>query len=529
MEENQRSPDREIMSRNANMLDRAVAWFSPKIGYMRMAWRNAIRSAYHAGEVNRGSEGWVPVNAKAEQINQPNRDFIRARARDAERNHDLIGGPLGTLERNIVSTGFRVQANTGDEEINKRFEEVFNDWQKKENCDITGTQAFWELKKMSVRRTHVDGGILFLKTYGGNKRFPFQLQAREVDDLDSNGMVRNSDNGNIIVNGVELNGVQKPVAYWLKKYSPDGWYTGKTERITADRVIPLWRKRMPSEIREISQLSSALTRVNDTEEYLDAVSIKEKILASLSAFIKRVTPSTGSGTGRGLQGGNTVPDYDPKTGYKRKRLSPGMIMELQPGDDVSAVIPTGQAANTKEHVALHQRLIGNGVGLSYEATSRDMSQVNYSSARQGLLEDQRTYADWQQWLIDHFLSEVYTSVIISAVLSGELVIRDFWQNIRKYLKHSWIAPGWSWVDPVKEIKANDMAIESGQDCLANVCARTGLDWREVLEQRAKELAYIKELEEKYGISMEGGNVSASITTKKTAANSAANAKGSNGN
>jgi len=49
-------------------------------------------------------------------------------------------------------------------------------------------------------------------------------------------------------------------------------------------------------------------------------------------------------------------------------------------------------------------------------------------------------------------------------------------------------------------------MSTGQDNLANICARVGYDWREVLEQRAKEFAYKKELEEKYGITMdiEGG-------------------------
>jgi len=520
LDEKQRSPDL-----TANALDRAITWVSPKIGYMRMAWRAAVRGAYKAGDISRSSEGWVPVNAKAEQVNQPQRDFIRARTKEAERNSDIVGGIIGMLERNVVATGFRLQANTGDEEINAKLEAVFEDWQKPRNSDITGMQAFWEQCKMTIRRTLVDGGIIFIKTYTGNDRFPFQLQAREVDDIDSSGQLRNGIN--VIVHGVEVDGNQKPVAYYLKQYSPDGWFTGKTTRVPAERVIALWRKTLPSQIREISPLAPAISRVNDTEEYLDAVSIKEKILASLSVFIKRLIPSSGVGRGLGARPDNK--DYDPESGYKKKRISPGMMMELQPGDDVSAVIPTGQASNAREFASLHQRLIGSGQGLSYEATSRDMSQVNYSSARQGLLEDQRTYEDWQQWLIDHFLSEVYTEVIISAVLTGEIIIPDFWKNKAKYLRHRWIAPGWSWIDPVKEITANLKAIDSGQDNLANVCARTGYDWREILEQRAKEKAFIKELEDKYDISMtEGGNTVVK-TAKPATAGSEKTTKGSGGN
>ena len=65
--------------------------------------------------------------------------------------------------------------------------------------------------------------------------------------------------------------------------------------------------------------------------------------------------------------------------------------------------------------------------------------------------------------------------------------------------------------------ANQKAIESGQDNLANICARTGYDWREVMEQRAKELAFQKELEKKYGVKMtEGGKAIAQQATAAAA-------------
>lgn len=507
MEEKQRSPDVQ-----GNILDRAFGWISPKLGYARMAWRNAMRSAYQAGEVSGRSEGWVPVNAKAEQVNQPQRDLIRARSRYAERNSDIVGGPLGVLERNIVSTGFRVQPNTGNEKLDKAIADYFTEWQKPENCDITGAQAFWEMCQMSIRRTSVDGGILYIKVYQNTGRFPYQLQAREVDDLDSASQFRRGDN--YIVNGIEVNAYQRPVAYWLKDVSPDGWDTGIAKRIEASHVIALWKKTLPSQIREMSMLAPTIMRANDTEEYLEAVSIKEKILASLSVFIKRLLPS--GLVGRGNSPAVSSSDYDQKTGYKKKRVSPGLIMELQPGDDVTSVIPTGQASNAKEFVAMHQRLIGSGQGLSYEATSRDMSEVNYSSARQGFLEDQRTYGCWQQWLIDHKLTLVYRDVITAGVLAGELKIPGFFLQPEKYLRHTWIEPGWSWIDPVKEITANMKAIESGQDNLSNVCARVGYDWREILEQRAKEVAYQKELEHKYEISMNIGGGSVAAGTKPSA-------------
>ena len=44
----------------------------------------------------------------------------------------------------------------------------------------------------------------------------------------------------------------------------------------------------------------------------------------------------------------------------------------------------------------------------------------------------------------------------------------------------------SWIDPVKEVNANRIAMETNQTTLQEVAAERGRDWRAILEQRAKE-------------------------------------------
>lgn len=478
-----------------NVLDKIIGYISPETAYKRAAWRWGTRQFYEAGKVTNSAENWRPQLAKAEQMNQAERDFIRARARDRERNSDIVQSIVRALERNVVGTGFRVQSTCSDEKLGDEFEKLFDEWSKPRNCDVTQQMSFWEMCKLIVRRRSVDGGILFVKTYSGNKKYPFQLQAREVDDLDTALTI--SPSGNQIINGVEVNSYQRPVAYYLKKYSADGWFTGETERIPAQRVIALWSKTMPSQVREVSEMATMITRVNDVDDYIHTVSMKEKILASMAVFIKSLLPA-GSAVGLGRNNAAKKSEYGFKT------IVPGMVQKLNPGDDVVSVIPSGQAQNARDYISTIQRMVGSSMGLSYETVTRDMSYVNYSSARQNLLEDQKTFLDWQKWLIDHFLQEVFTEVIISAKLAGTIDIADFWDAKDDYLSHRWIAPGWSWIDPQKEVSANQTAVESGQENLINICARAGLDYREVLDGQAKVLKYKKDLEEKYDIKFDGG-------------------------
>lgn len=477
-----------------NFLDKFITFISPKKGYERISWREALENIrnYDAGDNGRRNSSWNVVNATAEQTDSMQRDRIRARARDLERNSDVAEAIINAYERNVVGRGFKLQAKMigldgeEDEELNTNVEELFREWEKPKNCDLTGQQSFRELCNMAVRRLRVDGAIIFIKVYDNDGLIPFKLQAKEVDELDINLTFRAEGTNNRIIGGVELNEYNKPVAYHFKEYTPDGYYTGKTTRIEADRVIYLYKKTRPSQIREMSQLSRTLGRVRDINEFVEAVSVKERVTACLSAFITKIDSSS-IGIGRGAK-------KDTSSGYTQKTLTPGMIMELQPGEDVKAVNPSGTSSSAKDFIMSQLRLAGAGQGLSYEAVSRDMSQVTYSSARQGLLEDQKTYKEMQDFLIDHLLDEVYEEFFNAIILKGLINIKDYFKNTRKYLKHQWICSGWGWIDPLKEVKANQTAIESNIDTLARVSAERGEDWRDVLKQRAREKKYIQELE-----------------------------------
>ncbi|CEG29807.1 phage portal protein [Bacillus sp. B-jedd] len=463
-------------------LDSAIAFLSPQAGYKREAWRKGYEElkSYDAGLNDRLNGGWRTVNASAEQTDGMYRETIRARGRDLERNSDIQESIIGAFERNVVGTGFKLQAKTADEELNTQIEKLWKEWCKPRNCDVTFQQSFSEICRMVIRRKKIDGGIILLKRYTKDGIVPFSLQVREVDDLDT---MQTGKNGKRVLNGIEYNEFNRPIAYYFKTYDVYGFYAGKSDRIEAKDVIFLWNKKRPSQIREISEMSPTITRIRDVNSYMEAVSVKERVAACLSVFIKRQSPTAGS---IGRQGKSASTQYEGKT------LSPGMIMELNPGDDVATVNPPAQGASAADFVRLQQRLTGSGQGISYEAAARDMSQVNYSSARQGLLEDQKTYAIEQEFLIDHLLSEVYETFLISAVLSGALQIKDFWEKKREYMEHIWTPPGQKWIDPLKEANANRVSLETNQTTLAEIAASAGQDWKDVVDQRARELEYMKQ-------------------------------------
>lgn len=483
------------------LLEKAIFRLSPEWACRRAAWRVAYRSAYDSGSFSRPNSNWVAYGGTAEQQDRGQRDLIRYRARDLEKNNDIFESLVTPYTRNVVGTGLRLQAKVKEngaemEELNQKIEDLFSEWCEAVNCDVTGKQTFFEMQEMAVRRLRVDGGIIFIKVATDYGILPFQLQAVEVDDLATDlSRMETPGQGNRIVAGVELNPHCRPVAYFFRERDPEGYYTGTCIRVPADRVIFPWERRRPSQIREMSPMANTMDRIKNTDEYMEAITVKERILACFGLAIKKIFPTMGGQQSPGRFVGKS--NADQQSGYQGQTITPGMIMNLAPGEEVQTIAPNGAGSQPKDFVATQQRLAGAGQGLSYEAGSRDMSQVNYSSARQGLLEDRGSYKKLQQFLIDHLCKEVYREFVKSAVITGKLPIplRDYLADPRKYTAHRWIAPGWDWIDPLKEAKADESALNNNLDTLENMLAARGLDYKEVLMQRKKE----KELIQEYGL------------------------------
>lgn len=180
-----------------------------------------------------------------------------------------------------------------------------------------------------------------------------------------------------------------------------------------------------------------------------------------------------------------------KASYEGKTIVPGMIRELSPGDGVEVVNPNGQATDATTYIKMMQHMIGAGQGISYEATSRDMSETNYSSARQGMIEDGLTYAEEKELLLEA-MDEIYETFVISCVLAGIVNVKDFWSNKGKYLAHTWTEAPKKWIDPAKEATANKIAIATGQKTFKEISAENGRDWKEQMDDILEVLEYAED-------------------------------------
>lgn len=471
-------------------LDTFIGWIAPERAYERHLWRQELARAqnYDAAEPGRGN--WRVDTTTSELSLSIERDTVRARARDLERNTDLLVGVLSAFDRNVIGgDGFNLQAKTENPDLNTAIESAWGVWSRPGGCDVSGMMSFTDLCRLMLRRKKVDGGVLILLRYlddsaGG---VPLRLQMLEVDALDRS-RVQPKLKKNRVVEGIEIEPTGKTAGYWIHEYDDYGNAIGS--RFEPEQFVIFYHtKTRAGQVRELSDFAPVLNRIRDMHEYMSAINVKERVSACFSVFIRRQQPTTALGRGPSRHLGDS---------YTPKRLSPGMIAELEPGEDISVAAPAGQGAAASEYIGLQMHLIAAGMGLSYEAVSRDLSGVSYSSARQGQIEDLLVFTQERDAMILQVLDRVFRAWLQSAVTAGALTLPGYWQDPAKYEERTWAQAAKPWIDPLKEARARGEALRTGVLTFAQVCAERGYDWRDQL----KEIAEIEKFAAAKGVNPE---------------------------
>ena len=98
-----------------NWLDQLIGWISPETAAKREAWRQVLNEQrnYDAGNDARLNRNWYAVNQSAEYTDRYSRDTVRARARDLERNSDMMNSVIGPIRQEHHRQGHGPQG--GDE------------------------------------------------------------------------------------------------------------------------------------------------------------------------------------------------------------------------------------------------------------------------------------------------------------------------------------------------------------------------------------------------------------------------------
>lgn len=453
-----------------------------------MAWYSKIRSLFgqqpihEAAGRGRRSLAWMPGNPGAVAAMLATNTDLRIKSRDLVRRNAWAQAGIEAFVANAVGTGIKPQSLSSNEPFKAEVQALWRDWT--EEADAAGQTDFYGLQALACRAM-LEGGECLIRLRPRRPEdglvVPLQLQLLEPEHLP---ISLNTDlsSGNVVRSGIEFDSLGRRVAYHLYRSHPEdgrlapmsGQGGMDTVRIDAKEIIHLFRVLRPGQIRGEPWLSRALVKLNELDQYDDAELVRKKTAAMFAGFVTRQSPEDN------LMGEGAA-DND---GIALAGLEPGTLQILEPGEDIKFSDPADVGGSYGEFLRTQFRAVAAAIGVTYEQLTGDLTGVNYSSIRAGMLEFRRRCEMVQHSVLVHQMCRpVWAAWMKQAVLAGALEAPGFARGgparRRQYSQVKWIPQGWQWVDPEKEFKAMLLAIRAGLMSRSEAIAAFGYDAEDV--------------------------------------------------
>ena len=423
--------------------------------------------AYHGAGHGKRLGNWYPSASSVNSLLASNLNTLRTRSHDIIRKNPYAANAVDSIVSNCIGTGIKPQSKAQDANFRKNIQSLWLQWT--DEADDSGMCDFYGLQAL-VLRSVIECGECFvrIKIDKKNSTVPLKLQVLEAEHLDTSKDYQLS-NGNVIKSGIEFDKSGKRVAYYLYKEHPGDSFIGKTidsVRIPAKEILHIYKPLRPGQIRGEPWLSNVLLKIHELDQYEDAELVRKKTAAMFAGFVTRLDPESS------MFGEKNTNDQ----GIAFAGLEPGTMQFLDPGEDIKFSNPADVGNTYEAFIKQQLRAISVGLGVTYEQLTGDLSGVNYSSIRAGLLEFRRKCTALQHNLmVFQFCRPIWNKFIELAILSDSIKI----PNDSDFALVKWIPQGFAWVDPIKEQNAQMNAVRCGFKSRAEVVSELGYDVEEI--------------------------------------------------
>ncbi|GAA0569498.1 phage portal protein [Caenispirillum bisanense] len=404
---------------------------------------------------------------------------VSQRAVHAYLNNPVIRNAVNTYAANAVGTGIWPKSRHPSEPERRRLDDAFTD--AAADIDVAGRHDLAGVQRLATVGVIVHGEAFIRLRMSGTGDLRVQMIA--ADQVDRT-LHRDLAEGGNIRSGIEFDADGRPVAYHVLPAAPGDMLAPLSwnhVRVPASEILHVFEAMEPGQVRGLSWLASVLLKAKEVDEYEDAQLVRQKVAALLAGFL---VDATGAAEAfEGTRSGSIL-----ETG-----LEPGTLKVLPPGFDIKFSEPA-EIGETTEFLRTQLRAIAAGLGITYEQLTGDLSGVNYSSIRAGLVEFRRK-VDVFRWtvLVPQLCRPLWDRFITLRVLRGEIPAGAFERDRRAWLACDWNPPAWEWVDPLKDIQAETAAVEAGFKSRSQVVAALGEDAERVDALRAEDEARAKRL------------------------------------
>jgi len=477
---------------------------------------------------------WLPaIRSPDAEINQF-RDRMVARSRDLVRNDGWAAGGITRILDNTVGANFKLFATPDYRALaalsgNKAFDAVWAvEFRRAAEArwrgysedvgrynDVSRQMTISQQIRLAFRHKLVDGDSLMMvywmpeRVGYGRARYATSFLVVDPDRLSNPYQIMDSRE---MRGGVEIDDNGVSIAYHVRQAEQNDWYnaveSNNWERVLREdddgflRVIHDFERDRAGQHRGVGVFTPVLARFKMLARYYGVELQAATVAATFGTYV--TSPYDPALVQDALDGdddevGRLNAYQALRSDWSKERpamLSGVRVPTLAPGEEINSVAAAHPHSGFGEFAHEMLRTFAACAGISAEQVTQDWSKTNYSSARAALLESWKTLTRRTHEFKVGTATPMYSCLLHEMMDLGELPLPrnapDFLEMRTAYSKCEWLGVARGWVDPVKEKQGAILGMDAGLSTLQRECAEQGLDYEEVIEQRAREVEMFKE-------------------------------------
>lgn len=479
---------------------------------------------------------WLPwIHSPDYEINY-HRDRIVARARDLYRNNGWARGAIGRILDSTIGAEYRLVAKPDWRRLaifDKAFDAVwareyrqtaeaywrsyandvahYNDVERQ----LTTSQQF----RLSLGHKLVDGESTTVAYWlpdrvgFGAAEFATAFQVVDPDRLCNPRQLIDTKH---LRGGVEINDLGVPVAYHFRRAEPFDWYNAVDsmmwDRVPREDPDGFWRvfhdhdRDRAGQHRGLSVFAPVIGPLKMLARYygveLQAATVASVLGLAITSPYDQEEVRSAIDDGKSDPSGfnfydSYLRDRREQFGYAGGMMFGGVrVPTLAQGEKIEGAAAARPHSNFSPFTHEMLRSFAAVLGTSAEQVTQDYSEASWSSARAGIVEAEKAFVRRCGDFNTNTATPVYANWLMEAYEGGLLPLPN---NAPAYLEARtalarcrWLGAARGWVDPVAERQGAVLGLDAAFDTLENVCAGQGLDYEEVVEQRAYERQLFKD-------------------------------------
>lgn len=454
--------------------------------------------SFEAGTTDRLSKTWSTADLSDNQALRTKLRTMRGRSRTWSRDTEYGRKFLAMCQTNIVgSAGFalkvdcRNDAGKLDKADSARIKAGYLRWTKRGQYDVTGKLSERQFDALAIRMCARDGEVLIRQVEGRDRGIhgcQLQILPAHLLDEDHN---RDLAGGYRIRMGVEFDPFMKPVAYHLRQMPQAGDMNGSTIqkyiRVPAAEIIHLFVAEDAEQWRGVPWAYAALRGAWQLDKFDEAALVAANVGASKMGFFRQIDPE--AGPPMGAAEGDGEDGAGPEGPEFITSAEPGEFAVIPDGyqlEDFSPEYPNGVYEPFSKSVA---RRMSMGLLVSYHGLTGDLREVNFSSIRQGTLDEREIWMLLQSWYIESVKDAVFGWWLGHAMLRDADLSRLPQTKFDKFNAPLFGGRRWGWVDPKADVQADRESVALRTKSRAQIIRERGGDpdvvWAELDEEEAR--------------------------------------------